>query len=90
MPRFSPREMAALRDAVFERANFRCQWPRCAHPQMDLQMSHFHHRGMGGSRAANTLDNLWALCSWHHDIFDGRAPMHHNELVYLAKAAVGM
>jgi hypothetical protein len=27
---------------------------------------------MGGSKEANTLDNVIMLCRYHHDLFDGR------------------
>jgi hypothetical protein len=49
-----------------------CQWPGCG-MTTELQMAHLVHRGMGGSPKANVLENVVMLCTYHHDILDGRA-----------------
>lgn len=48
----------------------RCEWPGCTDP--GEQMAHLTHRGMGGSKWANTIDNVVWLCVRHHDCLDGR------------------
>lgn len=90
MPRSSPAEMSALREAVFTRAGWRCQWPQCPHPQTDLQMAHLKHRGMGGSVEANTLDNCIVLCAWHHDQLDGRVRFERTDWLRWVKSALGI
>lgn len=62
--------MAALRAEVYERAQGACEWPGCTDP--GTQLAHLTHRGMGGSRVANTPDNACLLCERHHDCLDGR------------------
>ena len=73
MPRSTTTEMAALREEVFARAQDRCEWPGCADPAE--QLAHLTHRGMGGSKTANTPGNTSALCVRHHDVLDGRTAL---------------
>jgi hypothetical protein len=71
-------ELAELREVCFLRDGFACRWPGCGqewrrgYADETLQMAHLKHRGMGGSKEANCLDNVITLCRFHHDIFDGR------------------
>lgn len=90
MVRSTTAEMRDLREAVFARAGWRCQWPQCPHPELELQMAHLHHRGMGGSTAANTLDNCICLCKWHHDALDGRIRFERSDWLRWVKQAVGI
>lgn len=65
---------AELRPIVYERDGG-CVWPGCTlllTQGNPLEMAHLRHRGMGGSKTANTPDNAVMLCRWHHDVFDGR------------------
>lgn len=64
-----------------------CEWPGCSDPGQ--QMAHLNHRGMGGSPAANRLDNVLWLCAFHHDTLDGRTGItirryQLNDLLYHA------
>lgn len=70
MPKSTSEELAALRSELVALAGGRCEWPECA--AWGEQMAHLKHRGMGGSRIANRIDNVAWLCVWHHDILDGR------------------
>jgi hypothetical protein len=63
-------EMMALHAEVFSRAQGGCEWPGCADPGQ--QLAHLTHRGMGGSKIANTPSNAVLLCGRHHDCLDGR------------------
>ena len=63
-------DVGALRRAVLERALWVCEWPGCTN--RDLQLAHLTHRGMGGNPKANTTTNCAGLCTFHHDILDGR------------------
>ena len=75
MVKSTPAELAELREACFARDEYRCKWPGDETiPFVDnpLQMAHLQHRGMGGSKEANRLENVITLCRFHHDIFDGR------------------
>lgn len=86
---------AELRSLVFERDGYSCVWPSCtlllteANP---LQLAHLNHRGMGGSKHANTLDNAVALCAFHHDVFDGRQGQGktRTELAHMLRVVVGI
>jgi hypothetical protein len=50
-------------------------------------MAHIVGKGMGGSREANTLDNVIMLCRYHHDLFDGRTHEGlHRELAALLRS----
>ncbi len=71
MPKSSREDMAALRSEVYERAQGRCEWPGCVNPT-GTQLAHLTHRGMGGSKVANTPSNAVLLCARHHDCLDGR------------------
>jgi hypothetical protein len=45
-------------------------------------MAHVRHRGMGGSRVRNSLDNVAWLCVPHHDLLDGRVGVtSHRQLM---------
>ena len=83
MTKSSPAELAELREGCFARDDWTCKWPGCKVDQFwtgwlggditnELQMAHIQHRGMGGSKEANRLENVITLCRFHHDIFDGR------------------
>ncbi|HHH27370.1 MAG TPA: HNH endonuclease [Polyangiaceae bacterium] len=72
MPRSDPNLVRRLRDRVIDRARGRCEWPQCRDP--GSEMAHVWPRRMGGSPAADRLDNVLWLCRRHHDILDGRAP----------------
>jgi hypothetical protein len=73
MPKSSPSELLALHDAVFHRSQGVCEWPYCV--DKAEQMAHLTHRGMGGSKLANRLENCAALCVRHHDVLDGRTAL---------------
>ena len=60
-----------LRVQVMDRAGGRCEFPACSLPG-ELQMAHLRGSGMGGSKYRDTLENLAALCPYHHDWLDGR------------------
>lgn len=99
MPRSSAKEMADLRETVFERDGYKCCWPGCIYtpnkyplPDLPLQLAHLTHRGMGGSRERNTPDNCVTLCSVHHDCLDGRTGLGtlRFELNALLRAVVGI
>lgn len=63
-------ELDALREQVKARAHGRCEWSGCT--TWGEQLAHLHHRGLGGSEAANEPSNaIWA-CQQHHDLLDGR------------------
>lgn len=57
-----------------------------------LQLAHLHHRGMGGSREANTPENCVTLCRFHHDIFDGRdgSANTKRELAVMLRTVAGI
>jgi hypothetical protein len=58
-------------------------------PEADYEMAHISHRGMGGSRKANTLDNVIILCRYHHSLFDGRTHEGlHRELAALLRTLI--
>jgi len=74
MPKSSREDLEALRSEAYERDRG-CRWPSCDRiidHTNPLEMAHLHHRGMGGSTEANTLDNVVTLCRIHHDCLDGR------------------
>lgn len=67
--------MSALRQFVFEQAGYVCQWPGCDMPvdsANPLELVHLKHRGMGGSKTANTPENCRCMCRHHHNCLDGR------------------
>lgn len=63
--------MQDLRASVLAR-DVSCRWPGCSHHDEPLEMAHLQHRGMGGSKAANSMSNTLMLCKTHHDCLDGR------------------
>jgi hypothetical protein len=71
MPKSTASEMRDLRDAVVFRDQT-CRWPSCSYRTEPLEMAHLQHRGMGGSKERNTLDNTILLCRIHHNCLDGR------------------
>lgn len=73
MPKSSPAEMRELHDQTFLRAQGTCEWPYCVDPAEE--MAHLVHRGMGGSKYANRLENCAAMCKRHHDLLDGRTAL---------------
>lgn len=99
MPRSSPAELSALREEVFTRDEYRCRWPGCSvtrdywgNPPAGLQLAHLTHRGMGGSKVANTSENCVTLCSVHHDCLDGRTGLGtlRLELNQMLRSVVGI
>lgn len=98
MPKSSPAELSALREEVFERDNFTCVWPGCSRgweigdPTSTLQLAHLTHRGMGGSKTANTPENCVTLCQVHHDCLDGRTGLGtlRFELNEMLRSVVGI
>ncbi len=67
-----------LRAEAIIRADYRCEWATCGLPsQWKLEMSHIIPLGSGG---ADTLENVWMLCKYHHDLYDGRAPFKRREM----------
>lgn len=100
MVKSTAKEMAALREEVFERDGYRCMWPGCSaspgwNPEEGqfnkLEMAHLTHRGMGGSKERNTADNCITLCQIHHDCLDGRTGLGilRSELNSLFRALLG-
>lgn len=73
MVKSSPAQLLALHDAAYHRSGGVCEWPYCPDPPEEL--AHLTHRGMGGSKYANRLDNVAALCKRHHDVLDGRTAL---------------
>lgn len=99
MVRSSAADLTALREQVFRRDSWRCVWPGCGYgtgAEMGdivlLQLAHLHHRGMGGSREANTPENCVTLCRFHHDIFDGRdgSANTKRELAVMLRTVAGI
>ena len=52
---------AAAREAVYEREDGVCEWPRCAAP-----MTECHHVAGRGGPDPHRLSNLVGLCADHH------------------------
>jgi 5-methylcytosine-specific restriction enzyme A len=48
---------------IMRRDNHRCQWPN-DHGICGWQATDIDHKQPGDNHSD---DNLWALCSWHHD-----------------------
>lgn len=94
MPRSSPAELSALREEVFARDGWKCQWPGCStrYAASLLQLAHLTHRGMGGSKERNTPENCVTLCSVHHDCLDGRTGLGtlRFELNQMLRSVVGI
>jgi predicted restriction endonuclease len=93
MPKSSPIELADLREAAMVRDGWQCRWPGCYRVHSNtldpLEMAHLEHRGMGGSRERNTLDNVIILCRYHHALFDGRTHDGlHRELAALLRTLI--
>lgn len=76
-----------LREQALERDGYQCAWPGCDHGEW-LEMAHIHPIGMGGRKSADRIDNVWMLCKYHHDHFDGRVPQKQREYRTLAAAYV--
>jgi predicted restriction endonuclease len=70
-----------LRAEAIIRADYRCEWPGCDMPASPtrgpLEMSHIIPLGSGGE---DTLENVWMLDRFHHDLYDGRSPFKRREL----------
>ena len=63
-----------LRAERFEVDGWRCRWGDCDHKLTTynpLELAHLEGRKMGGRDSANTVDNVVALCRFHHQILDG-------------------
>lgn len=79
-----PREnLSALRAYCLEVAGNRCQWPACEYEINEfnpLELVHLRHRGMGGSKSANTPANCRIFCRYHHDALDGRTDLGNLRL----------
>ena len=78
-----------LRAVALERDGYRCAWPGCDHSEW-LEMAHIWPIGMGGRQDDDTIGNVWMLCKWHHDLFDGRSPQRQREYRALAAAYVAV
>lgn len=63
--------LSDLREQAFALAGWECEWPGCL-IRDGLVLAHLNHRGMGGLNAANVVENVACLCTYHHDILDGR------------------
>jgi len=91
-PKSSAAELSALRDEAMARDG-RCRWPGCTYTEREapLQMAHLVHRGMGGSKYANRLENVAMLCEIHHRCLDGVIGTHKLrwELNELLRFVVG-
>lgn len=82
-------DVFALREALMERSNGRCEWPEC--PSWGTDMAHLIGRGMGGSAERDRIDNVALLCRFHHDLLDGRS--HHQlrrEILKLLRVGMGL
>ena len=77
-----------LRAEALERDGWQCAWPTCDVEASWLEMAHIWPIGMGGRRDADVIDNVWMLCKYHHDLFDGRVPQKQREYRALAAAYV--
>lgn len=75
-----------LRAEAIIRANYTCEWADCEIPKMHLEMSHIIPIGSGGD---DTLENVWMLCKYHHDLYDGRSPFKRRELRLLVVELMG-
>ncbi len=63
---------AQLRARVFAIDNYRCPWPECGQPAVEL--AHITSKGLGGSKHRNTEGNAFAACRAHARISDGLPP----------------
>ena len=36
-------------------------------------MAHIRGTGAGGRPSADVIENVWMLCKFHHDLYDGRS-----------------
>ncbi len=74
--------MSELWDAAMERANHRCEFPKCTLPTTfpnPLEVAHLKGKQMGGSKYRNHIDNLAVLCKFHHQWLD-TGPRFENEM----------
>ncbi len=60
---------ADLRKKVLKRAKNKCEWKGCNRRNGEVKLK-FHH--IDGKRDHNTLKNIMALCSYHHDLIHVR------------------
>ena len=60
---------SGLREQVMERDHWRCIWPACGRPAVEL--AHFHSIGVGGRPSADDMSNVGALCFAHARHSDG-------------------
>ena len=68
-----PTELQTLRAQAITLSGGECEWPYCF--QNGDQLAHLQHRGMGGSRTRNRIDNVAWLCVQHHEVLDGRTSL---------------
>ena len=61
-------ETAAIREAVFKRAEWRCQWTLPSGRRCSRLADHLHHKegGSGRRRQRQSVENTEALCWFHH------------------------
>lgn len=67
-----------LRAAVQELSGGICEWASCH--QQGEQLAHIEPSGLGGRPSMDRLENVAWLCTYHHDVFDGRRKGAHHEL----------
>jgi predicted restriction endonuclease len=79
-----------LRAEAMQRDGFRCAWPTCNIEASWLEMAHIWPTGMGGNPSRDRIENVWMLCKYHHDLFDGRVPQKQREYRALAAAYVSI
>ena len=60
---------SVLREQVMERDHWRCIWPHCGKPAVEL--AHAHSIGAGGRKSADVLTNCFAACYAHARHSDG-------------------
>lgn len=76
-----------LRAAAMERALFGCEWPPAHHPIGRLEMAHVIPLGSGGR---DEISNVWMLCKYHHDMYDGREKRSLGEQRRLVQAYLSL
>ncbi len=64
-----------LRKQAFQRERGRCAWSLCTDPAEEL--AHIRGIGRGGNPdgSRDHIANVAALCTFHHDLLDGRRRM---------------
>ena len=74
MPTSRP-DWPRLREELINLDGRTCAWPHC--PAPGAEVAHLTHRGMGGTSdpTINEVGNLALLCTYHHNLLDGRTTM---------------